>query len=66
MRRDGFDSGAMAFGANQAASRGPASIAIEKDGDVEFWLRLRRRNHLQSTFVHRVSGQKNLETKLRG
>jgi hypothetical protein len=63
---NGFDSGAMAFGANQAASGGPASIAIEEDGDVEFRLRLRLRKHLQSTFVHRVSGQKNLETKLRG
>ena len=35
---DGFYSGAMAFGTNQAASGGPASIAIEEDGDVEFSL----------------------------
>lgn len=38
---DGFDSGAMTFGANQAASGGPASIAVEENGDVEFRLRLR-------------------------
>ena len=35
---DGFDAGAMAFGARQAARGSPAAIAIEQDGDVEFGL----------------------------
>ena len=56
----GGNTGTMSFGPGKTTQGGPTAVAIQEYCDVKFRLRER----IQSTFVHRVWGQKNFLSRI--